>query len=303
MRILISGLPLFARRLANDLKQAEPGSDFTAYDTYYSKTDQLRFMAALPFADAVISMNGVTDSSGSLDAVLLFKKKLIMQWQGTDVMLAVSRFKDGNIDLKYCNYATHWVDAPWLYEEVKSIGLEPETVHFKYATADSPIKNYSSISVISYVPQSRQGFYGINRILNLAKNNPDVQFNLYGCTSAEVDLPSNVNLHGWVSEDVFKTAMKNSAIFLRLTEHDGFSVSVIEAMSVGCEVIVTMPFDHAFVARSGEETLNAFTRAKEKIIGRGLTPNQEVIAYVQNNFKKQEVIANYLKKLHQFIGK
>ena len=168
MQILINGLPLFGKRLARDLQEAEPDSGFRFYDTYYSKWDQLRFFAALPFADAVISMNGVTDPSGSLDAVLLFRKKLIMQWQGTDALLAVQRNTDATISRKYIQQATHWVDAPWIFQEVESIGLRPEYSGFKYATSVIPREKYETFSVVSYVPQKRQTFYGLETIKVLA---------------------------------------------------------------------------------------------------------------------------------------
>ncbi len=303
MQILINGLPLFGKRLARDLQEAEPESGFRFYDTYYSKWDQLRFFAALPFADAVISMNGVTDPSGSLDAVLLFRKKLIMQWQGTDALLAVQRNTDATIFRKYIQQATHWVDAPWIFQEVESIGLRPEYSGFKYATSVIPRERYEAFSVVSYVPQKRQTFYGLETIKVLAMHFQDVPFHLYGCNTTDLVLPPNVHLHGWVEEVVFKDALRNNAVYLRFTEHDGFSISVIEAMSAGCEVIMSMPYKSVYVARNIEEALHTFKLVKDKVEGRGLIPNPDLVKIVHGNFKKEEVIANYLKKLHQVTAK
>ena len=86
MRVLINGLPLFAKRLADELQKYDPQSSYIFLDTYNSKWAQLLFFIYLPFSDCVISMNGVTDNSGSLNLVLKWKKKLILQWMGTDIL-------------------------------------------------------------------------------------------------------------------------------------------------------------------------------------------------------------------------
>ncbi|MDP4798113.1 MAG: hypothetical protein NWR50_04550, partial [Crocinitomicaceae bacterium] len=97
MRVLINGLPYFSERFAKDLKEFDKKSSFIFLDTYNSKLAQLKFLFLLPFADCVISFNGVTDNSGSLNYVVKWKKKLILQWMGTDALLAMERFKNKTI--------------------------------------------------------------------------------------------------------------------------------------------------------------------------------------------------------------
>ncbi|HOV11236.1 MAG TPA: hypothetical protein PLL90_05695, partial [Bacteroidales bacterium] len=106
MNIILTGLPLFARRLCEELSSFDQNNKYYFYNTYYSRKDRVRFLLRLPFADRVISLNGVSDRSGSMDWVLRFRKKLVMLWQGTDVMLAKERFETNTILLKYIRYAT-----------------------------------------------------------------------------------------------------------------------------------------------------------------------------------------------------
>ncbi|MFM7016734.1 MAG: hypothetical protein ACKOX3_10450, partial [Bacteroidota bacterium] len=180
MLVLINGLPLFSKRLARELKQFDVSSTYIFCDTYNSKIQQLKFLALLPFADVVISMNGVTDNSGSLNAVLKLNKKLIMQWQGTDSLLAMERFKNGTIKRDYIDKSTHFVDSPWLHTELISIGLNPEYVSFKSAVVKEVVKKYSSLSAMTYIADKRQAFYGIHQFKALAENNPDIEFKLFG---------------------------------------------------------------------------------------------------------------------------
>ena len=82
MRVLINGLPLFAERLARQLKKYDSNSSFIFLDTYNSKWAQLKFFLLVPFSDCVISMNGVSDNSGSLNLVLKWKKKACTSMDG-----------------------------------------------------------------------------------------------------------------------------------------------------------------------------------------------------------------------------
>lgn len=213
MLVLINGLPLFSKRLADDLNKFDASSRYIFCDTYNSKLQQLKFLALLPFADVIISMNGVTDNSGSLNAVLKLKKKLIMQWQGTDSLLAMERFKNGTIKRDYIDHAFHFVDSPWLNTELISVGLKPEYVPFKFAEVKNVIEKYSSISAMTYIADKRQMFYGIHQFKAVAEKYPSIEFKLFGVLNPEVELPANVKLFGWVPSDVFQNHLRETPIF------------------------------------------------------------------------------------------
>ncbi len=301
MLVLINGLPLFSKRLADDLNAFDATSKFVFCDTYNSKLQQLKFLALLPFADVVISMNGVTDNSGSLNAVLKLKKKLIMQWQGTDSLLALERYKNGTIKRDYINHAFHFVDSPWLNTELISVGLKPEYVPFKFADVKNVIEKYSSISAMTYIADKRQAFYGIHQFKAVAENNPTIEFKLFGVKSPEVNLPANVKSYGWVTSDVFKKYLQETPIFFRLAEHEGFPVSVIEAMSFGCEVIMTSPYKYSHQAKTIDEVIVAFEKVKEIVSNRNLTPNHELINMVKRDYNKETILSNYIDKIKSIV--
>lgn len=297
MLVLINGLPLFSKRLADDLNAFDTSNRFIFCDTYNSKVQQLKFLALLPFADVVISMNGVTDNSGSLNAVLKFKKKLIMQWQGTDSLLAMERFKNGTIKRDYIDHAFHFVDSPWLFDEVSSIQLKPQHVPFKFAEEKMPIEKFNGISTMTYIADKRQAFYGIHKFKAVAEANPEVEFKLFGVINSEVKLPANVKSFGWVASDVFQKHLRETPIFFRLAEHEGFPVSVIEAMSFGCEVIMTSPYAYSHQAKTNEEVINAFEKVKQLVSSRNLMPNHDLINMVKRDYKREIILSNYIGKI------
>ena len=301
MLVLINGLPLFSKRLADDLNAFDATSKFIFCDTYNSKLQQLKFLALLPFADVVISMNGVTDNSGSLNAVLKLNKKLIMQWQGTDSLLAMERFKNGTIKRDYIDHAFHFVDSPWLFDEVTSINCKPQQVPFKFADEKTPLANYNGLSAMTYIADNRQAFYGIHQFKAVAENNPTIEFKLFGVVNPEVQLPSNVKSFGWVPSDVFQNHLRETPIFFRLAAHEGFPVSVIEAMSFGCEVIMTSPYAYSHQAKTNEEVLSAFEKVKQIVVNRNLTPNYDLINMVKRDYNKGVILSGYIEKIKSVV--
>jgi glycosyltransferase involved in cell wall biosynthesis len=303
MRVLINGLPLFAKRLSEQLQKYDTTSSYIFLDTYNSRWAQLLFYLYLPFSDCVISMNGVTDNSGSLNLVLKRKKKLILQWMGTDALLAMDRFEKRTIDRKYIDYGYNFVDSMWLMEEVKSLGVAAEYMHFKSVNVVPNKHVYDKISVISYVAENRQTFYGMKQIAEIAKEFPEIEFNLYGLTYSEFPTTPNVHLQGWVTPEKFQEHLKITPIFLRLTDHDGFSVSVIEALGFGCEVIWSLPSDFTHLAKNTTEAIEKMQFLISKIEKGGMKPNQELITIVKSTYNPETLSKNYIQKLKEIVSK
>ncbi len=303
MRVLVNGLPLFAKRFTDELKKYDTKSNYIFLDTYNSKWKQVLFFLYLPFSDCVISMNGVTDNSGSLNLVLKWKKKLILQWMGTDALLAMERFKNNTIERKYIDYAHNFVDSEWLMDEVKSLEVPVEYLHFKSVKVHPNENKYDKISVISYVADTRQEFYGMQQIAEIARTFPNIEFHLYGLTCSEFPTTPNIHFYGWVKPEEFAERLKSTPIFLRLTEHDGFSVSVIEALGFGCEVIMSLPFEFTHLAKNSNEAITIMNYVISKIEKRGMKPNHEMIEIVKLRYNPEKLASNYIQKLKEVVGK
>ncbi len=303
MRVIITGLPLFSKRMAEDLNEFTNSKQFIYLNTYYSKWDQFKFICLLPFVSGVFTMNGVTSKSGVLDVVCLFKKKLWMQWMGTDVLLALERHKEKKIYPKYIKYACHWTDTTWMQAELESISIHTKLIDYKYlSTQLNELNKYSKIEVCSYIPQDKQAFYGMQYLVEMAKAFPEVDFHVYGTKNSDYALTNNVHCYSWQPEEVLHKKMNESAVFLRLTKHDGYSVSVIEAMSLGCEVLAIYPFEKAHVVTQ-ETYLSTFAKVIQEVKDRELTPNVNIKTYYRQRFKKDNVLANMYNELKNYFGK
>lgn len=303
MRVLINGLPLFAKRLADDLNEFDRENKYIFLDTYNSKIAQIKFLLLLPFSQLVISLNGVTDNSGSLNWVLRFKKKLVLQWMGTDSLMAQERFENNTILRKYIDYGHNFIDSSWLEEELHSIKLKTEWVNMKYSAKKFNVpEKYEKISAMTYIAQGRQFFYGIKQCCELAKKHPEIQFKIFGVSECEYPITENITLYGWRPEQEIFDEMEKTPIFLRLTEHEGFPLTLIEAMAHGCEVIWTFPFENATQIKGFDDLCEKFEILVDKIKARDLKPNLEIVNFVKDKFNREKILTAYVEKIKS-LGK
>jgi glycosyltransferase involved in cell wall biosynthesis len=300
--IIITGLPIFAKKMRDDLASFDANNRYVVLNTYYSKWDKILFICWLPFSSLVISLNGVSDRSRSLDWVIRFRKKLIMQWMGTDALLAMERYKKGVIFRKYLDYATHFVDSPWQQEEVKSLDLPIQIVPFKYGREIIPVERYEKMYVLTYIAAIRKVFYGWESVKAAANAFPSVEFRVVGMESDEAKFPSNIRLMGWLDAQNMAEELRNAPIFLRMTEHDGFSVSVIEALSVGAEVIWTHPSDCIHFVQNDAEMNHKLTEVFKLIEDRNSIPNKETIEFCNKTYNRQLLMVNYISELQKIMS-
>jgi len=297
MRFLFNGLSFFGKKLVAELASFEPRHSFVFYDTYTSRMEQLKFICSLPFADAVISMNGVSDESGSLNAVLAFKKKLLLLWQGTDVLHATQRAANHTLNKKYIAYAANYSVAPWLKQELNEIGVPNEVLSFSWFGDVTMEKTFKEMSAYTYIPEGREEFYGWSIVQKLAMENPAIPFYVAGTEGKNLSHPENVTFLGWLSTARMQELSVQSPVYLRFTAHDGYPHSVTQALACGNEVIWSMPFSHSHLASGIPEASHAFRKVSDALIQRGLERNEENIRYARENFNREKVLAHFLKTL------
>jgi glycosyltransferase involved in cell wall biosynthesis len=299
MKVIISGLPYFSKKLAADLNSTKSQHSFIFLNTYESFIDKIKFFLSVPFADVVISMNGVSDKSGSLDWAILLKKKIWMQWQGSDVLNAIRRKNNNTLNLKYIKNSYQSTDATWLFKELKTIDINCEINQFKWTEFKKLSNNYTDISVYSYLLEGKEDFYGWKRIENLAINNPKIEFKIAGTSGNQLKKHPNVHFLGWLSKDKFEQLRIDSPIFLRLPEHDGYSLSVIDALAAGNEVLWSTIHPKCYFSKK-EDDEKVFTEIVSKLEGNGLKRNKENIEFAYVNFSKESNLNTLIRNLEQF---
>jgi hypothetical protein len=245
------------------------------------------------------------------------KPLIVVHWIGTDVMDLISpksfigkidqliiRFVGRVKSKKIINLAV----SAWLVDELQTVGIQ--AFYFPISTINTKIlktldtKIEKEIDFLSYVPSFRFSFYGGNILINLARIFPKYSFAIIMPDIAKNEkLPkspfSNLVFYPKLSFEQMHVIYQKSKCYIRLTEHDGLSLSVLEALYYELQVIWTYNFPYV-----NQVTLNDSNGLKATIIRimEAYTPNCEAKDYVIRNFseeiwkKKAEKLLEYLQK-------
>lgn len=112
----------------------------------------------------------------------------------------------------------------WEYEELKKVGIESKIVpSFLGKVEDYQVTFKPGNKVYASVSGNNFEQYGWPKIEELAKQNPDIEFYLYGNTDEWKSKNKNVVVRGRVDKWIMNEEIKHMQGGLRLLEEDGFS--------------------------------------------------------------------------------
>ncbi len=194
--------------------------------------------------------------------------KIIIHWVGSDVTYIKQRLNSklpqqiiynllwkSLIAKKTKNGNLHqFTVASWLQDEMAQIGI---TTHvMPLSSIHKQLGHYVTSETIpqgdflSYVPQRRFEFYGGNLIYKLARMIPDKTFTMVHSDLDSIGIdsirncPPNLKLLPKITDDAMISLYRSHKCYLRLTKHDGLSLSVLEALYHGLQVLWTCDYPH-----------------------------------------------------------
>lgn len=206
--------------------------------------------------------------------------KHIAQFIGTDVLQHVEMMQQGQYD-PFDAATIHIADATNLQAEVKQFfrvdcgfvrSIPPQTY------APKPITRWDN--TMAYVPPGREDFFRWAWILELAKDYPDITFNVVPRPQKTTDLP-NVNEMDEISGAVRDEWYEKCFAYLRPIEHDGVGLTMIEFAQLGRFVFHSdTRIPHVLPARSvGEMEVNL-----DRILERKQPPDKKISEYYTREF-------------------
>ena len=174
--------------------------------------------------------------------------KAVHYWIGTDVTRTLQDSASGRIRPKPLAAAMsdyHLADAPWLAEELATLGISATVLAIPAPNlrSDEPAPLPLAFRVLTYIPDFRFRFYGGEAVYKAARCLPRVEFHVVGGAGRWVrPRLANLHFHGWQSD--MAAFYRNSSVLLRIVEHDSVGVTVKEALSFGRHVIYNYPVPH-----------------------------------------------------------
>lgn len=242
--------------------------------------------------------------------------RLVFYWTGSDVQRTVRLVSSDRFALRLWSLpvarvllrkSLHCVAAPWLVDELATIGVQSEC--FPFPTPTESFENLTALergrwpekfTVLSYVPDHNYQNYCGDEVVALARSMPQVDFRIMGgegqwCLSP----PENLKFLGWT--DAMKEYLR-CVVVLRAVRHDALGGTVREALLCGRYVLYTYP--HALTeSLPHPDTCNNFEEKTGQIISelfhkfeKGELPvNLEGFEWVRHNLS-ETVLAEKLAK-------
>lgn len=302
-KIIVVGLPLFSKKFASEFSKFTDEYRLIALDTYYSKLDKLKFLFHILTADLIFSINGSLTKSLVFDIAFIRKIPVIMNWVGTDVVKSIQAFKNNTYVSKYKDEAIHFCEVDWIRDELKEIGIEAEISNFASFDKFFELKptNNQRLTVLSYIPDNRAEFYGINDILELSKSFPNIDFLIVGGHSEGYKpLPENYKAIGWVKD--MGPIYDKIDICIRHTEHDGLSTFVLEGLARGKVVFYNNKFSHCHFTPNLDALKLQISQVLSSFDSGSNTLNNEGAAFISTEFSKDVIFKKLKTKIENVIG-
>src|SRR5690606_20500057 len=101
----------------------------------------------------------------------------LVHWVGSDVMHATEAWRRGRLSPRLRDGAVHWVDAPWLAEELAPLGIRAEEHPLPMPIAiGEPLPMPPEPRVLVFLPRNPHRFYDVEGTVRLIDRLPTVPF-------------------------------------------------------------------------------------------------------------------------------
>ena len=205
-------------------------------------------------------------------ALWRYKGKKYVWWAGSDIRHFINGYwLDDKGDIRVtARPLAAWINKnceSWVENSVERKALEKlgigsfvcpsflgDVNEFKPTLKRTDKKRYyASVSGNDFV------LYGWDKINNLARQNPDIEYHLYGNTEPWLG-PENVIVHGRVPKEVMNKDIESMTGAIRLVPFDGFSEVVAKAVLMGQEVISEIDYPFLKAKNPREELLSIINK-------------------------------------------
>ncbi len=221
-------------------------------------------------------------------------KKVFTHWIGTDALDAI----EGRLGYLGAHFIDHNFSCyEGITQELLQVGINTTVLpiipfDMELALTTMPTKH----AVMIYIPENRLDHYGYSESCVLFERFPNVEFHIVANSNTDLFKKfKNVIVHGRLSHSEMDTLYKSISILVRWIKHDGLSMSVIEALAKGKEVIWNFPYRGVNYVKSVEEMCAALGQ----IVSRPPVINIEASKYVCEKLTKENFIDEFERVLFE----
>lgn len=243
-------------------------------------------------SNIVYCVGGVDINSHPYIRVARFlKKRIVIHWIGTDVLNAVNSCT--KVEKKKYNKCINLAGSLLLKSELEEIGIKSFIVpivptNIKFCPVPMPEKH----AILSYIPEKKEKFYGIDKLKDLARNNKEIDFFIVAnCGATDEEKLANMHYLGFVNSEKMKELYLQCSILFRYPEHDGLSMMLIEALGLGRSVIYKYEFPYSNTPK--DDSIESLQKELDDIVSKKPQLNYEAINYINEEFSMEKQIEKY----------
>lgn len=294
---IVVGLDYYASFLADLVNERSIHWRLKAFGTG-SKLGTVFALAAVRHADAIISFGGPAPDVPLIEAARRRNIPIVVIWAGSDVIKASTKPQELQVIRE--EGFLHLSDGPWLVDELRVLGIEAEYLPLTAVRPGSePQPLPAQFRVMTYLPEPRRDFYGEDLTYAIAAEFPEVPFTVVGAGGANPAAPPNVEFCGYVNDTARR--LDESTVLLRVPQHDGKSMFVLEALSRGRHVIWNYDFPHVRTAKTCEEMIAALRSLRDAHAKGELPVNEAGRKFVLANFARADLALRFEDRLSRLV--
>lgn len=280
----VVGFDYHVGMLCNKVNANSESWRFVPYSS--TKLGILRAALSLGTAEALIKFGGSAPHPIHMAVARAFKVPMFVIWAGSDVTRALS--EPAIIPEARRTEIVHLAVAPWLVEELKQAGIKAQylpIIGFRHPTPTQiPTDQFN---VLTYLPEPRRDFYGRPHIYEVAAKMPDCNFIVVGAGDADSGAPSNVQFKGLLPDI---TALLDQCVaVLRVPEHDGMSLMVLEALARGRFVAWNHSISGVKEIKSVHDTIHFLRALQTDWLANALGPNLVGSDFIATKYDEHHV--------------
>jgi hypothetical protein len=239
-----------------------------------------------------------------LAAKLMRKRKIVMHWTGSDVLDEQTKGSPSAADPWILSNVEHWAVSEWLVREVANLGVTCRLVPLPSPSVpERPSALPSRFSVLVYMPAVTRGvLYGLDRILEVAKELPHIPFELVGLLEGKIeDPPPNLRVHGRILN--LREFFERATLIWRPVRHDGLSWMVLESLGHGRHVLWSYAFPGCTQVRSAAEARDEIARLYALDQQKLLQINSDgVAAIAEGGYLPKHLRSKIRGRLEEIVG-
>lgn len=305
-RVLLLGIPYFGMKLETDLQALGWRARYLSHPGR-NPLGWLRVVWQVLRADVLYLVSSRIEKRSPQEWMLRMRRRpVVIHWVGTDVKLAREVHRRGRVSVRIAEKAHHWCDAPWLVDELRTVGVSSEFVPLPIGLHEgrSPAMP-AEFAVLMYCPKEPEyrEVFDLETMMRLPGEFPDVPFTLVASPPESLPgpLPPNLEALAWV--DDMEPLYRKSSVYIRLTHHDGQSFMAAEALSRGRYVIWTHPMPGCIEARGFGEVREALRKLIERHRAGSLGSNLEGKRAAMTRYGEGRPLAEIDERLRILVGK